>query len=69
MKNQEPAILQVFFHPNLKKIREFLVKYGDQEEVKRRLAINFNTEGWRGSAITHYEKKKKKFEELKEKRN
>ena len=56
-----------FLPPEFEKIREFLVKYGDQEEVKRRLAINFNTEGWRGSAITHYEKKKKKFEELKEK--
>ena len=56
-----------FLPPEFEKIREFLVKYGDQEEVKRRLAINFNTEGWRGSAITHYEKKKKKFEELREK--
>lgn len=56
-----------FLPPEFEKIREFLVKYGDQEEVKRRLAINFDTEGWMGSAITHYEKKKKKFEELEEK--
>lgn len=56
-----------FLPPEFEKIREFLVKYGDQEEVKRRLAMNFDTEGWRGSAITHYEKKKKKFEELEEK--
>lgn len=48
-------------------VREFLTRYGDQEQVRRQLAINFNNEGWSGSAITHYDEKRKKFEKLKEK--
>ncbi|RNJ75642.1 MAG: hypothetical protein EB828_04580 [Nitrosopumilus sp. D6] len=56
-----------FLPAKFETVREFLTRYGDQEQVHRQLAINFNNEAWSGSAITHYVEKKKKFEKLKEK--
>lgn len=55
-----------FLPPSFELVRDFLIRYGDQDGVKRFLMINFNTEGWSGSAITHYEEKKIQFEKLKE---
>ena len=56
-----------FLPPEFEKIREFLTIYGGYREVQRYLSMNFDTESWTGSETTHYEKKKKWFEELKEK--
>jgi len=56
-----------FFPPSFEKVRDFLVRYGDQKEVQRHLLINFGNEMWMGSAVTHYEKKKREVEKLKEK--
>ena len=56
-----------FLPPKFEEIREFLVKYGDQEEVKRNSCMSFNIESWTGSETVHYEKKKKRFEELRKK--
>ena len=56
-----------FLPAKFETVKEFLTRYGDQEQVCRQLAINFNNEAWSGSAITHYVEKKEKFEKLKEK--
>ncbi len=56
-----------FLPPSFEKVRDFLARYGDQEEVRRHMVINFGNEVWMGSAVAHYEKKKKQIEKLVEK--
>jgi hypothetical protein len=38
--------------------REVLIRYGNDEAVRRNLMANFSTEGWSGSASGHYQTKK-----------
>jgi hypothetical protein len=38
--------------------REVLIRYGNDEKVRRNLMSNFSTEGWSGSASGHYQIKK-----------
>lgn len=45
--------------------RETLVKYGSIPEVRNELQANFNTEGFSGSEVEHYEKKKNELLEIK----
>jgi hypothetical protein len=44
--------------------RELLIRYGDDEEVRRSLSSNFFSEGFSGSASDHYLAKKRRFQEL-----
>lgn len=41
--------------------RELLVRYGDQEDVRRNLYANFSTEGWSGPSSLHHEGKKQEL--------
>ncbi|MCH7560220.1 MAG: hypothetical protein IIC67_02435 [Thaumarchaeota archaeon] len=66
-KKTRASYIASFFPPVFERVRDFLIRYGDQKEVRRHLLINFSNESWMGSAITHYEKKKKEVEKLKEK--
>ena len=41
--------------------RKLLVKYGTEKSVKISLVANFSTEGFSGSASTHFQEKKRKI--------
>ncbi|HEY5124531.1 MAG TPA: hypothetical protein VIK14_12430, partial [Ignavibacteria bacterium] len=49
--------------------REILVKYGNEDKVKRNLRANFMTEGWTGPGSLHYEIKKQELIEFKKNEN
>ena len=38
--------------------KEVLIRYGEREDVRVRLQINFDTEGWMGSQSAHLTRKK-----------
>ncbi len=44
--------------------REILVRYGSREDVRRNLMANLSSEGWSGSASSHFEAKKRVLVEL-----
>lgn len=46
--------------------REVLVKYGSSINVRRELTANFSTEGFSGSEVEHYEKKKSTLVKIRE---
>lgn len=46
--------------------REVLIRYGDQEDVRRNLMANFSTEGWTGYASAHYQAKKERLLKFRE---
>ena len=41
--------------------KELLIRYGDRKDVRIRLQINFDTEGWMGSQSAHFTRKKDKL--------
>jgi len=45
--------------------RELLERYGDREDVRRALFMNFGSEGWSGPGSVHYENKRKALLEAK----
>jgi hypothetical protein len=45
--------------------REMLIRYGDREDVRRRLFANFSSEGWAGPESLHLEAKKRELLEFK----
>ena len=45
--------------------REVLVRYGEREDVRRNLRVNFSTEGWSGPESIHYQGKKQKLLDFK----
>ena len=47
-----------FLPPDLGHVREFLVEYGDRQDVQAALAGNFGNGIWEGSAVAHYQDKK-----------
>lgn len=49
--------------------RELLVRYGTREDVKSRLMANFSTEFWSGRASAHYQSKRDRLLEFKQKEN
>ncbi|MDA7949616.1 MAG: hypothetical protein MPJ78_19345, partial [Hyphomicrobiaceae bacterium] len=53
--------LAMFIPSDFSIARKFLARY-DNKEVRRRIAINFDTETWSGSGSVHYAEKRAKFE-------
>ena len=68
-KDEESRIQLVarYLSPQFENVREFLVMYGDRQEVKRFLSMNFDTESWFGSEVAHYTEKKQQFEDIRRK--
>ena len=50
--------------PSFESVREFLTRYGDQQEVQRHLSINFSNEIIIDSSIGYYTAKKQQFEDM-----
>lgn len=50
--------------PSFESVREFLTRYGDQEEFQRHLSMNFSNEIIIDSSIGHYTAKKQQFEDI-----
>ena len=44
--------------------RDILVRYGDREDVRNTLISNYSTEGFWGSASSHYEEKLRKLVDI-----
>ena len=47
-------------------VREVLIRYGGQEDVRRTLSSNYLTEGWHGPGSLHYKEKQQKLLHLKD---
>ena len=47
-------------------VREFLSRYGEQEEARRCLSLNYLTEGWSGLASLRYENKQRMLLDIKD---
>ena len=47
-------------------VREVLIRYGGQEDVRRTLSSNYLTEGWWGPGSLHYKEKQQKLLHLKD---
>ena len=47
-------------------VREFLARYGEQEEARRCLSLNYLTEGGSGLASLHYENKQRMLLDIKD---
>ena len=50
--------------PSFESVREFLTRYGSQQEVQRHLSMNFSNETIIDSSIGHYTAKKQQFEDM-----